>query len=245
MAKSSIASRKFSSTVVPGVTVDTSLRSGADAASGDRAPTASGDREQDLLDWLQPFTEGLVDGESGSSGCWCDNSQNTSFTYSMNKEGSTNYSPIFRRTPIVRYARTQKSQALHAEGILKVEKTGYSNIHIFWIQLQHITKFSTKRTSGDCIIGMRLWFKIWVLNGHGNKTAQETMRRLQRFLPPESKPGVVDIDNSLEFTKSLRRSVVESRQIHPTSIRNEWNCGRSCHKSKRRDFDSVSPIRIG
>ena len=48
--------------------VDTSPRSDADAASGDRPPTALGDREQDIPDWLPPFTEGLVEGESGSSG---------------------------------------------------------------------------------------------------------------------------------------------------------------------------------
>ena len=35
-----------------------------------------------------------------------------------------------------------------------------------------------------------------------NKNAQDTMRSLQRFLPPESKLGVIYIDNSLEFTKA-------------------------------------------
>ena len=61
-----IASRKLVPTVVPGVIVDTSRSSDDDAASGDRPPIASGDREQDIPDWLQPFTEGLVEGESGS-----------------------------------------------------------------------------------------------------------------------------------------------------------------------------------
>ena len=28
-------------------------------------PTASGDRKQDIPDWLRPFTEGLVEGERG------------------------------------------------------------------------------------------------------------------------------------------------------------------------------------
>ena len=45
---------------IPGVAVGTSPRSDADAASRDRPPTASGDRE--------PFAQGLVEGESGSSG---------------------------------------------------------------------------------------------------------------------------------------------------------------------------------
>ena len=39
-------------TVVLEVMVDTSLRNDADAASGDRVPTASVDREQDLPGWL-------------------------------------------------------------------------------------------------------------------------------------------------------------------------------------------------
>ena len=31
---------------------------------GDPTPTASGDREQHIPDWLEPFTEGLAEGES-------------------------------------------------------------------------------------------------------------------------------------------------------------------------------------
>ena len=46
--------------VVRGVIVDTIPRSDADAALGDR--------EQDVPDWLQPFTAGVVEGKSGSSG---------------------------------------------------------------------------------------------------------------------------------------------------------------------------------
>ena len=41
---------------VPGVVVDASPRRVAEAASGER-PTAPGDREQDMPDWLQPLTE--------------------------------------------------------------------------------------------------------------------------------------------------------------------------------------------
>ena len=45
-------------TVVPRVLVEASPRSRAEA---------SGDWEQDLPDWLELCTEGLVEGESGSS----------------------------------------------------------------------------------------------------------------------------------------------------------------------------------
>ena len=44
--------------IVLGVIVDTSPRSDATAASGDRQQTASGDREQDIPHWLQPLTDG-------------------------------------------------------------------------------------------------------------------------------------------------------------------------------------------
>ena len=46
----------------------TSPRSDATAACVGRAPTASGDREQGIPDWLHSVTEELVEGESGSSG---------------------------------------------------------------------------------------------------------------------------------------------------------------------------------
>ena len=39
----------------------------AEAASGNRTPTGSGSREQDIPDWLQQFTDGLAEGEPGSS----------------------------------------------------------------------------------------------------------------------------------------------------------------------------------
>ena len=42
-------------------------------------------------------------------------------------EGNTIYLLIFRRTPMVTCANAQRSRELHADGILKVEKTGYHN----------------------------------------------------------------------------------------------------------------------
>ena len=59
---------RFALEVVLGVIVDTSFSSNADAHSGDRPSTTSGRRDQDIPDWLQPFTEGLVEGDLGSSG---------------------------------------------------------------------------------------------------------------------------------------------------------------------------------
>ena len=59
--------KNFVPMLVLGVFVVTSTRSDADATSGDQPPTASEDQEQDIPDWLQPFTEGLEEGESGSS----------------------------------------------------------------------------------------------------------------------------------------------------------------------------------
>ena len=68
----------FCTEIVPRVIADTSPRSDADAASGDPPPTASGDREQEIPDWFQPFTEGLVDGASVTSGSAGETIPNTS-----------------------------------------------------------------------------------------------------------------------------------------------------------------------
>ena len=47
-------------------------------------------------------------------------------------ERHTIYSVIFRRIPNVISANAQKSQWLHEEGILKVEKTGYQKQQKLW-----------------------------------------------------------------------------------------------------------------
>ena len=67
-------------------------------------PTASGNRQEDVSDWLQPFTEGAVDGESGSSSSAGEPiSQNTSSTYAtktfeqLNVERQAIYSFIVQR----------------------------------------------------------------------------------------------------------------------------------------------------
>ena len=74
--KTTSMSDNFAPFVVPGVQFEPRVSSDAEFASGDQGQS-SGDRVQtdELLDrwrnfpdWLQPFTEGLVEGESGSSG---------------------------------------------------------------------------------------------------------------------------------------------------------------------------------
>ena len=99
---------------------------------------------------------------------WWNNSQNTSFTHS-----SETLEHIWRATqfiyafsPHVMHANAQTSQELHAEGILKVEKTGYRKLQNVGMQLQRITMFSMKRTNRDRIIDVRWWYKMWPLNGY-------------------------------------------------------------------------------
>ena len=73
------------------------------AASGDRAPTASGDQEQDIPDWLEQFTESLVEGESGSSSSASETAPNTHPPHLSarlsNKSGGETFVFIFRRIP--------------------------------------------------------------------------------------------------------------------------------------------------
>ena len=56
------------------------------------------------------------------------------------------------KDPIVVHAHAQKTQELHTERILKVEKTGYRKLYMLGLQLQRITKFSTKRTNREYTI---------------------------------------------------------------------------------------------
>ena len=137
-------------------------RSDAEAASRDRAPIASGDREQDLPDWRHPFTEGLVEAEaeSGSSGRAGGTIPKTPPPHiparPSNKSGEKHHLFIhFPKDPNCDTCKRTKSQELHAEGILKVDKTGFRRLQSLAIQLQQITKFSMKRTNRDCIIDMR------------------------------------------------------------------------------------------
>ena len=99
---------------VLGVIVGTRPRSGADAASGDPTPTASGDREQDFPDWLQPFTEGQAKGESESSGSAGGKQFPKHLVHISQRDPRTNLagntfdSVIFRRTPILIHAKRTK-----------------------------------------------------------------------------------------------------------------------------------------
>ena len=104
-------------------------------------------------------------------------------------------------------ANAQTSRLLQSEGIPEVEKTGYHKQQHLRIQVQRITKFSAKKTNRDCTIDMPYKYRIWLLRGRKscpcrNKTAQDTMHSLQRFLPRERKPGVIYTDKSLAFTKA-------------------------------------------
>ena len=76
------------------------------------ADAASGNREQDLPDWRQPFTEGLEEGESVSSSSAGETIPPHLPARPSNKSGEKHH------------LLKQKSQELHAEGFLKFEKTG-------------------------------------------------------------------------------------------------------------------------
>ena len=88
------------------------------------------------------------------------NSQNTSST-----SPSETLEQIWRETHLIqsfseglqlKYTQNeQKSREIHAEGILKVEKTGYHKLQNLGLHVQQITKFSMQRTNRECIIDMR------------------------------------------------------------------------------------------
>ena len=140
-------------------------------------------------------------------------------------QGNTIDSLVVRRTPHVMYANAQKSRRAPCRRNPESRERIAIASSIFGSGIRF-------GCSTDTELSVR------------NKTAPDTTRSVQRFWPPESKPGLIYTDNSLGFTNSLRRSVVESRRIHSTSIRNKWTRRKGGQKSKIWDVDLVSPIWI-
>ena len=60
-----------------------------------------------------------------------------------------------RKTPIAKNTISRRSQELHAEGILKVEKTGYHKQQLLETPPQRVTKFFWQSTRRDCSIDTR------------------------------------------------------------------------------------------
>ena len=99
--------------VVLGVIVELSPRSNAEAALGDRAPTASGEQHE-IPEWLQPQTEGLVEGASESSGSAGETILKTPSPHiparPSNKSGGKLHLFIdFRKTQVFFYLQTHKN----------------------------------------------------------------------------------------------------------------------------------------
>ena len=123
-----------------------------------------------------------------------------------NLEGNTICSPIVRRTTVVICANAQTSRELHAEGILKVEKTGYHNPPKFWRHNCRGPQSSQRREriaikpsicDGSTRFGYSMDAELTVQK-------QDCTRYAGKFaaIPTSSKPGVIYFDNSLEFTKA-------------------------------------------
>ena len=132
----------------------------------------------------QPFTERLVEGESGSSDSARESILHKHFLHIFWRdprtrlEGNTFYSLIFRRTPLVIYRKrtqiTRDSCRRHPEGPRRQDTTSNQQLEI-----QRITKLSTKRTDRGCIIDMLKWYRLRLTNEYRviraeNKTAQNS-----------------------------------------------------------------------
>ena len=123
-------------TVVLGVIVDTSPRSGADTAAD------SFGRQREVQTGLNHSRKDCL-------------KENLDHSAVLVKQYPKHCFHIFQRTrqltvsfsegpPNVIFGNAQSSRELHAEGILKVEKTGYHKQQLLGIQLQRITKFSNE-----------------------------------------------------------------------------------------------------
>ena len=104
------------------------------------------------------------------------------------------YLLIFRRTPVVIYANARKSQELHAEGILKDEKSGYRKQQNFGDTTAADYKVLNEesRLHHRCSAVVQDLATQWMQSySCRNKTAQDTINSLQRF----SLLGVIHTDD--------------------------------------------------
>ena len=87
-------------------------------------------------------------------------------------------------------ASAQYSRELHAERILKVEKTQVPNfVHAITADHKFLNEKNESRLHHRFSVAVQDLATQWTQSYPGrNKTAQDTMRRLQRFLLPESRP---------------------------------------------------------
>ena len=139
--------------VVPGIIVDRSSLKRCHCSIG--RPTAESyvrETQSKLFQTgLNSLTEGVVEGESGSSSSAGDTipkrrAPRFPARPSNNSGGKHNLFHHLRRTPILVCANAQKSP--------KVGKTGYSKQQQLEIPLHRVTKFSMKTTNRGCIIDM-------------------------------------------------------------------------------------------
>ena len=104
------------------------------------------------------------------------------------------YLLIFRKTPVVIYANARKSQELHAEGILKDEKSGHRKLQNFGDTTAADYKVLNEesRLHHRCSAVVQDLATQWMQSySCRNKTAQDTINSLQRF----SLLGVIHTDD--------------------------------------------------
>ena len=68
-----------------------------------------------------------------------------------------------------------------------------------------------------------------------NKNSQETEKSRRKFQEPSQKPKVIETDNSVGIWQILWRIIMESSNIHASSLRNKRNCRTSYTTSKSRE----------
>ena len=134
--------------VVPGVIVDTSPRSDVNAASGDRPPTSSGDREQNIPNWLQPFTEGLVEGKYASSGSA---GETIAKTLPPFIPARLSHKSGWKHNLFIHFLKDPACDICKRTTIAKNREDRTPRaIKNLAMLLQRVSEYSTKRTNRDC-----------------------------------------------------------------------------------------------
>ena len=118
----------------------------------------SSNQVQDSPEWVEEFTENLMDTQSTSSGS--DRADPPEPPIDQNEINT--HSKSFQRMRMVTSASARRSQEIRADATLNVP---YPSRLSSVTSLQPTRRSSMKKDNRDRITGMQLWYKIWPLIG--------------------------------------------------------------------------------
>ena len=192
----------------------------------------------EILEWLQEFWENLVDDEIPlQGGSHASSSHEASLEPTAKRREDLGKHKVHTHFPKDRNCdlckRTKISRApcrrRNGEAVLRAEKLG----DLITADHKVLSDSCESRNNHRYAVVVQDLAAQWIqAYPCKNKTSQETLRRLQKFLEPERKPKVIYTDNSLEFGKACEDLSWNHCTSTPHRSETKWDCWESSAQSK-------------